>query len=112
MYQRQGKLKQAEDWFRRCIELDSKDPEAWAFLGSNLARQGRLKDAKAAWRRQIRLGTGASDEGHLNLGLILRAEGRYKDALVHAEKAIELDPRFRAAQNLKKDLLRVVGNGI
>ena len=112
MYKSQGKLKLAESWFRRCLKLDAKDADAWAFLGSTLACQGRLREAKAAWRRQIRLGTGATDEGHLNLGLILRSEGRYKEALEHANKAIELDSRFKQARLLQKDLLRVLGNGI
>ena len=112
MYRSQGKPKLAERWFRKCIELDSKDADAWAFLGSCLARQGRLKEAKAAWRRQIRLGTGATDEGYLNLGLILRAERRYKEALRHADKALELDARYKEAQELRNDLLQVLGDGI
>jgi tetratricopeptide (TPR) repeat protein len=112
MYRSQGRFKLAERWFRRCLELDSKDADAWAFLGSSLARQGKFKGAKAAWRRQVRLGTGATDGGHLNLGLILRAEGRYKEALQHAERALELDAQYQEARELRKDLLEVLGDGI
>lgn len=111
-YYEQAKYKLAEKWFRRCIELDSKDAEAWAYLGITLAYQGRNAEAKVAWRKQIRIGTGATDEGHLNLGLLLRSELRYKDALRQADKALELNPSYKEAQELRIDLLEVIGNGI
>ncbi len=80
-----------------------------AFLGSLLAKQGRLDEAKEVWRKHIRLGTGETDEGHLNLGLIYRAEQKYSVALRHAEKAIAIDPNYKAAKKLRADLLDAMG---
>ena len=51
-----------------------------------------------------------AEEGHLNLGLIYRAEKRYKDALRQAELALALDPTFKSAKSLKNDLLEVLGD--
>ena len=91
LYKEQGNLRMAEHWLGRSLKENPKYADTWGFLGAVLAKQGKFKEAKAAWRKLIRLGTGATDEGHLNLGLILRAEKRYKEALKHAEIAISLD---------------------
>jgi len=112
LYEKQGKLPLAENWYRRSLKVNSKNADCWGFLGSILARRGCYGEAKDAWRKVIRLSTGATDEAHLNLGLILRAERRYKEALKHAEKAIELDPKYKEAKLLKKDLLKVLGEKI
>ena len=112
LYEKQGKLRMAEDWFRRSLKENPKYADTWGFLGGVLVKQGKFKDAKAAWRELIRLGTGATEEGHLNLGLILRAEKRYKDALKHAEIAISLDPKYKEAKRLRKDLLEALNHGI
>ncbi len=95
----------AEQWYRKAIEVQPRNANWWAFLGSVLARQGRLAEAKEVWRKQIKLGSGAIDEGHLNLGLIYRSEQKYKIALRHAEKAIALDPDYEEAKILRADLI-------
>ena len=74
-------------------------------MGSVLARQGRLPKAREVWRKQNKLDSGATDDGHLNLGLIYRAEQKYKVALRHAEKAIALDPEYEEAKTLRADLV-------
>ena len=108
LYQQQGNLRLAERWFRRSLGINPKYADCWGFLGSNLAKQGRFKEAKLIWRKQIQLGSSATEEGHFNLGLLLRAEKRYKDSLKHAEKAIQLDPKYTEAKQLRKDLLQVL----
>lgn len=107
-YRSQGKLGLAERWYRHALAVSPKNANWWAFLAAILARQGRLDEAKVAWRKQIGLKTGATDEGHYNLGLIYRAEGRYKVALRHVEKAIVLDPKYKKALKLRKDLIAAV----
>ena len=110
MYKAKGNYRLAEQWYRRAIDLQPRNADWWAFLGSALARQGRLAEAKKVWRRQIALGTGATDEGHLNLGYIYRSEQKYKIALRHAKKALEIDPKYSAAKRLQKDLIDALKN--
>ncbi len=112
LFKEQGKLHMAENCFRHSLKKNPKYADTWGFLGAVLAKQGKFKEAKAAWRKLIRLGTGATEEGHLNLGLIFRAEKRYKEALKHAEIAISLDRNYKDAKRLRKDLLEVLNHGI
>jgi tetratricopeptide (TPR) repeat protein len=110
LFKAKGKYRSAEQWYRRAIEIEPRNADWWAFLGSVLARQGRLNEAKEVWRKQIKLGSGATDEGHLNLGLIYRSEQKYKIALRHAEKAIAIDPNYTEAKSLKSDLISAIRN--
>lgn len=111
LFKAKGNYRLAEQWYRKAIELDPRNANWWAFLGSVLARQGRLSEAKEVWRKQIKLGTGATDEGHFNLGLIYRAEQKYKLALRHTEKAIALDPKYEEAKELRADLVDAMSHG-
>ena len=108
LYKAKGNYRLAEQWYRNAIDVEPRNANWWAFLGSVLARQGRLTEAKDVWRRQIKLGTGATDEGHLNLGFIYRSEQKYKIALRHAEKALAIDPNFEEAELLRKDLINAM----
>lgn len=106
LYREKGDLKRSEYWYRKSLEIDPKNGGAWIFLGALLAKSGKYNDAKAAHRRAIKVGNAAIDEAHFNLALILRAEKRYKSALKHIEKALKIDPKYRKAKNVRKDLLR------
>ena len=109
LFDAKGNYRSAEQWYRKAIDVEPRNADWWAFLGSLLARQGRLAEAKEVWQRQIKLGTGATDEGHLNLGYIYRSEQRYKIALRHAEKALAIDPKYKEAKMLRADLMNAMG---
>jgi tetratricopeptide (TPR) repeat protein len=108
LFKAKGNYRLAEQWYRKAIEVEPRDAGWWAFLGSVLARQGRLSEAKDVWRKQIKLGSGATDEGHLNLGFIYRSEQKYKIALRHAEKAIAIDPNYKEVKLLRADLIHAM----
>jgi tetratricopeptide (TPR) repeat protein len=108
MYKAKGNYRLAEQWYRKAIDVQPRNAEWRAFLAGVLARQGRLPEAKEVWRTQIKLSTGATDEGHLNLGYIYRSEQKYKIALRHAEKALTIDPNYREAKILRADLIEVL----
>lgn len=112
MYKAKGNYRLAEQWYRKAIDVDPRNADWWAFLGSVLARQGRLAEAKEVWQQQIKLGTGATDEGHLNLGYIYRSERKYKIALRHAEKALAIDPKYKKAKSLRADLMNAMKKAI
>ena len=108
LYQAKGNYRLAEQWYRKAIDLEPRNAEWRAFLGGVLAKQGRLGEAKEVWRKQIKLNTGATDEGYLNLGLIYRSEQKYKIALRNAEKALKIDPYYEEAKMLRDDLLNAL----
>jgi tetratricopeptide (TPR) repeat protein len=99
-----GDLKRAERWYRKAAEAA---PAALVFLGAVLARQGRLAEAKRYHRQATHAPEDdclARDEAYFNLGLICRAERRYREALAHFERAIALDPKYTAALEAKADV--------
>ena len=75
--------------------------------GGALAKQGKLADAKRCHRRATRAPADpllARDEPYFNLGLIDRAERRYKEALVNFDRAIALDPNYALALEARADV--------
>src|SRR6266496_2182224 len=83
-------LRRAEKWYRRAIQHKADTPRL-VFLGAVLAKQGRFAEAKRCHRRAARLATSPADEAYYNLGLILRAERRYSEALLYFDRAIKID---------------------
>jgi tetratricopeptide (TPR) repeat protein len=103
-YNALGDLKRAERCFRKAADVE---PSALVFLGGVVARQGRLAEA----RRYHRLATRAPehdrlarDEAYYNLGLLFRAERRYREALASFERAIALDPKYSLALMMRADV--------
>ena len=104
IYDKQGRFGLAERWYRKSLEHRASTTTA-IHLGSLLARRGAFAEAKKAHRLAIRVGNGAVDEAHFNLGLILRAESRLKLAIEQFDKAIELDPDYEYAKFARDDCL-------
>ena len=99
-----GDLKSAERWYRKAAEAAT---AALVFLGGVLARQGRLDEAKRYHRQATRAPEDdrlARDEAYFNLGLIFRAERRYREALANFDRAITLDPKYTAAMEAQADV--------
>jgi tetratricopeptide (TPR) repeat protein len=48
------------------------------------------------------------DEAYFNLGLVLRAQERYQEALACFEKALELTPDYREAITAKSDVEKAI----
>lgn len=100
-----GELRTAERWYRKAAVGQ---PLYLVFLGGVLARQGRFAEAKRVHRRASRAPVEdnvANDEAFYNLGLILRAERRYKAAIAAFDKAVELDPNYTLAKAERVDAL-------
>ena len=62
----------------------------------------------AAHRNATRCTKGAVDEAYFNLGLVLRAQERYQEALACFEKAIELTPDYEEAIDAQRDAKKVI----
>ncbi|MCB9974961.1 MAG: tetratricopeptide repeat protein [Rhodospirillales bacterium] len=107
LYRKKGDFRTAEYWAKKAAEMDDEGVH-YILLGSVLARQGKFEEAKKAHMKAIKLGKADTDEAHLNLGYIYRAEKNYGEALKHACKALEICPDYREAERLKKDLEEVM----
>ena len=108
LYERKGNYRRAAEWFGKAAELASNDASYLIYLGAVFAQAGKLSEALKCHRRAINCKDGAIDEAHYNLGCILRAQGKYKQALRSFEKAIELDPKYTLAKQAAKDVTRVL----
>ena len=103
-----GDYDNAEKWYRKVIELDPDNAGRHIFLGMLLARKGDFSGAEASHRNAIRCSEGAVDEGYLNLGLVLRAQERYEEALKCFEQALEITPDYKEAITAKADIEKAI----
>jgi tetratricopeptide (TPR) repeat protein len=108
LYSHKGSLPQAEAWYRKAIAGNPSDAGYRVFLGGLLASAGRLPEAEAVHRRATLCKKGCIDEAYLNLGLILRAQERYREALKSFRKALRLDPGYKQAKKEIADVQRVL----
>jgi tetratricopeptide (TPR) repeat protein len=104
-YKEKNDLRRPEEWFRKAIRVDPTTSN-YILLGATLAKQGKLIEAEKMHRRAISSRTrgDAIDEGHLNLGMVLRAQGKYGEAAVQFAKALTLDPRYGHAKEALRDV--------
>jgi tetratricopeptide (TPR) repeat protein len=106
-FRARGNGRRAEFWFRRAVRAQPTTGHL-IFLGGCLARQGKLEEAERVHRRAIRARTpgDAIDEAHLNLGLVLRALNRNREAATHFRAALRIDPRCQHAKEALRDVVR------
>jgi len=110
LYKQRGALARATTWYEKAVKV--RPETGWlVFLGAALAMQGKFRDAKRCHRRAIRAGGPRRDEAYYNLGLVHRAERRYREALLCFEKALELDPKYSQAKAARDDTRRVLERG-
>jgi tetratricopeptide (TPR) repeat protein len=70
----------------------------WILRGANLARLGNYELAEECHCKATTLEDVHGDEAWLNLGLVLRAQGKYEDASSALRKSLELDSTCSAAE--------------
>jgi tetratricopeptide (TPR) repeat protein len=107
LYSHKGDFRRAEAWYRKAIAGNPSDAGYRVFLGGLLAIAGRLREAEAVHRRATLCKKGCIDEAYLNLGLVLRAQERYAEALTCFRKALKLDPHYKQAKREIADVERV-----
>ena len=100
-----GKLKEAEIYTRKAIELNPDFVDAHSNLGTILKKLGNLKGAELSTRKAIELNPELA-QVHSNLGTILKDIGNFKEAELSFRKAIEIKPDLAPAhQNLGSVLM-------
>src|SRR5579885_2131306 len=83
-----GRIPQAEQLYRQIIALDGRNAEAWAALGK-IAFARRNDDAATAFFGKAIEFAGSEPGHHVNLGLVLERQGRYQDAVLRFQRALE-----------------------
>jgi tetratricopeptide (TPR) repeat protein len=87
-------LPKAREHAEKALALDSASAEAQtAMAGSLVFYEHEWVEAERRTRLATQLNSGYPG-GHLVYAILLGAEGRYQEGLVHSNRAIELDPRF------------------
>jgi chemotaxis protein methyltransferase CheR len=74
-------------------EADSSPAMKLVLSAERLADEGRFEDAVAMCRQAAALDPGCPEAEYL-MAFLLRGHGRHAEALYHAERALERDPRF------------------
>jgi tetratricopeptide (TPR) repeat protein len=115
-FEKAGRLRDAELWFRRGLELEEAgapiaesiaayrhaldlNPDAagaWVNLGTLSYRQGDLSDAEASYRHALRISPNYP-LAHFNMGNICEELDRLGEAVEHYQTAIELQSSYADA---------------
>lgn len=89
---RKQQTKDAENVFRKIVELDKGNPNTWGCFGSFLLCNGRLGEAEKAFRKVIELDTKDSS-GWFYLGECLHDIGKIEEAEEAYLKVVELEKK-------------------
>ena len=97
-----GDLRAAAVWYRRAMRADHKGVH-YIFLGHVAFRQGRLNQAEAYYRKAIQHPDSCVEEACFNLGSVLVAKRKYREAIKCYRKALKLDPQYGIAKKRLRD---------
>ena len=99
-----GNNKKAATAFAAALKYNPQDHRAWFYYGISLQMDNKIRAAVSALTRSIQIRP--TDAAHLQLAEILASERKRQEALVHAKRAIKLNPKNAKAQKLIADLQR------
>ena len=103
----EGQYKDAEDCFRQAIRINPSGPTARQF-GVNPSSQRYYAEAESSLRRALKLNP-THLEARINLGLVLTALNRLRDAKGHFNKVLKSNPRNVVALNGMASIVRTEG---
>ena len=87
---------EAEELYRRAVDLDPHLAIAYTNLGNIRFRRGDEKGAEELYRRALEIDD-RQPEAHYNLGYVLLERGDAKRAVPNFQRALDADPRFSDA---------------
>src|SRR6185503_14433398 len=94
----QGDLKGAAAAFTHATEADPKNPDGFVNIGRARVQEGDLDGARTALDKALALSPNLA-RSHFFYSRVLRAEGRYDDALSHLREVISQYPQDRVVRN-------------
>lgn len=108
LYEGKGNFRLAEKWFRRTMESFPEHTDGYIYLGALFAVEGRLAEAEAIHRQATQCKVGCIDEAYLNLGMVIRAQDRFEEALDCFQRALEIDPKDKNVKREIADVTRAI----
>jgi tetratricopeptide (TPR) repeat protein len=103
LFKEKGELKKASAWYRRVLQVAPRRAESHIYAGNAAFKSGLLSQAEAHFRRGIRCKEGCIEEAYYNLGDVLLANRRYKEAIKCYREALAIDPKYTIAKLRLKD---------
>jgi Tfp pilus assembly protein PilF len=97
-YMSMGDAANAEQAWRKLIEVEPASLNAYEALGQIFFRQGRLDDARREFERMVERKPNAVG-AHTLIGMILQMQNRLPEAQKQYERALEIDRNAAAAAN-------------
>jgi len=105
---KQGKLKEAENLYKKILKRDPQYIKAYNNLGVVFRQQGKLDLAEENYRKTIELDP-SYFQGYSNLGNIFKIQGKFNEAEKVYRKALKLNPKFADAHNNLGGALQLLG---
>lgn len=105
-----SRFDEAEAAVHKALELAPPEKSILSFclLGTLFQNKGDDAAAERVHRQGTTCSRGCIDESYYNLGLVLRALRRYREARSCFERAIEIDPHYKEARRARKDVRRAL----
>ncbi len=108
LYENHRSRAEAEQWYKVALQNAEKQLGwLWILRGANLAVMEQYEEALACHRRAILAEDVDEDEAYLNLGLVLRAMGRYEEATEAFRRALEINPAYADAKTAFEGLQNI-----
>jgi len=91
-YTKEDNLIQQETSFKKALELNPQNDQAYTGLGWLYINQGKLIEAEQAFKKALELNP-SSDQAFVGLGLLYLRQGKFIEAEQAFKKALELNPQ-------------------
>jgi tetratricopeptide (TPR) repeat protein len=92
-YESVSKWKEAADMYQQSIAIKPDVPANYNNLGNDLAKLGKVEEAKAAYQHYVDLDPANAAVAWRNLGAVLYQANRMKEAIEPLQKATTIDPK-------------------
>ncbi|GHT26352.1 hypothetical protein FACS18942_03650 [Planctomycetales bacterium] len=91
LYNERGEAKEAEEQFRKVLQINPQDGDVWYSLGLLFAETGKTKEAEEALKNAAEFRS-SNPRIHYNYALLLMQAGKRKEALPELEAALKSEP--------------------
>jgi tetratricopeptide (TPR) repeat protein len=105
---REGRSREAIDYFHKAIAMRPARAEAYAYLGRELLKSGTAQEAAGPLERAVQLNP-RMQEAQADFGVALMTEGNLNGAREHLDEALRLDPTDADSQSNLCTVLQYMG---